>query len=97
MLQCLQVTLFLRIEKARRRVLTGDEGVVVGGDIFSVLDVLLVEADRCLCSSWRRVSSITSSSDTLAPGNDGWTPSSRSSTNFDNVMLLACGIWLRGI
>ena len=67
----LQVTLFLRIEKARRRVFTGDDGLVGGGDIFSELDVLLVDAERWRCSSRRRVSSITSSSDTLAPGNDG--------------------------
>ena len=77
-----QVTLRLRRENARRRVLTGElDGE--GGEILpSELDVLLVEDERCL------VSCNTSSSDTLASGREGAAASSRISRNFDDVMVL---------
>jgi len=76
------VTLRLRKENARRRVFTGE---VVGDEdrtLLSELAVLLVEGERCL------VSCSTSSSDTLAAGNEGAAASSRISRNFDDVIVI---------
>ena len=83
------MTLFLRNEKARRRDLTGeDEGEIEGEPsdkpddaLPSDVVLLLVEEDR------RLVSSMTSWRDTLAAGRDGAAASSRTSVNFDDVIV----------
>lgn len=82
---CVQVLLFLRREKARSRVLTGEDGGEGDDILASVLAVLEVEDERLL------VSCSTSSSDTLAAGNEGMAASSRISRNLDDV-IMNCGM-----
>lgn len=71
-------------DKPRLRVLTGDvDGLVATGDVLPFeLERLPVESDRCL------VSASISSRETLAEGREIGVASSRSSTNFEDVIVV---------